>query len=262
MSNRATHRPGVRSRMPNPLARCVLPLSWILLIAGCAAQPATKTPPAATLATPAPSVHYLAPNAVDAAAIMPAPYATDSAIARGERELLKGLIADATPASLARAVSEDRMTPWLFAQVLGPGFSAEAKPKTAELLRKATEDSRRISDSVKDAFGRARPLAADPTIKTAIQTPASAAYPSGHATRAWLWCRLLCELAPADTHEAIRARARLIGVDRLVAGVHFPTDVAAGFALGNAVAEALLSDARFKADLDAARSEWREGGDR
>ena len=53
------------------------------------------------------------------------------------------------------------------------------------------------------------------------------------------------------------ARARLVMLDRMVAGVHFPTDVAAGFALGNAIADRMVESQAFKADYESAQAEWK-----
>jgi membrane-associated phospholipid phosphatase len=46
-------------------------------------------------------------------------------------------------------------------------------------------------------------------------------------------------------------------VDRVIAGVHYPTDVTAGMALGNAIADALLKNEKFRAELEMIRkAEW------
>jgi membrane-associated phospholipid phosphatase len=42
----------------------------------------------------------------------------------------------------------------------------------------------------------------------------------------------------------------------VIAGVHYPRDVAAGQRLGEALARRLLADPGFRAALEAARAEW------
>jgi hypothetical protein len=46
-----------------------------------------------------------------------------------------------------------------------------------------------------------------------------------------------------------------IGWDRVVAGVHFPSDVYAGQVLGRALAQALLNNETFREQLELAKKE-------
>jgi membrane-associated phospholipid phosphatase len=50
--------------------------------------------------------------------------------------------------------------------------------------------------------------------------------------------------------------ARLVAYDRVIAGVHFPTDVAAGLSLGQKIAEEIAASPQFQADLANAKKEW------
>jgi acid phosphatase (class A) len=84
----------------------------------------------------------------------------------------------------------------------------------------------------------------------------SFSYPSGHATRGTLLARILAELAP-ERREALLRVGHQIGYDRVVGGVHYPSDVLAGDRLGDAVADALLADPDFRRQLeDVRRAEW------
>ena len=47
------------------------------------------------------------------------------------------------------------------------------------------------------------------------------------------------------------------GWDRVVAGVHFPSDVYAGQVLGKALARAMLADKRFRERFESAKQEFR-----
>jgi acid phosphatase (class A) len=67
---------------------------------------------------------------------------------------------------------------------------------------------------------------------------------------------VLAELAP-DRRDALVRRGAQIGHDRVLAGVHYPSDVLAGLGLGEAIAQALLADAAFRASLeDVRKKEW------
>lgn len=65
---------------------------------------------------------------------------------------------------------------------------------------------------------------------------------------------MLAELFP-DNRDALLATAREFGYHRLVASVHYPSDVYAGRVLGLAIAQALLRDTRFRAELSAVKAE-------
>jgi acid phosphatase (class A) len=65
---------------------------------------------------------------------------------------------------------------------------------------------------------------------------------------------ILAELAP-DLKEAILARGLQIGDDRVIAGVHFPSDVDAGHALAHDIFAKLMASPAFQADLAKAKAE-------
>ncbi len=51
-----------------------------------------------------------------------------------------------------------------------------------------------------------------------------------------------------------------MGEDRVISGIHFPSDVEAGQILGKAIAEKLLNDPAFQTALNAARDECMKAG--
>ncbi|MBX3387942.1 MAG: phosphatase PAP2 family protein [Phycisphaeraceae bacterium] len=223
-----------------------------------AAQPApvshAPAPPPAKPQAPAIG-RYIAPGAIDLHALLPDPPAPNSPISNGEIELILATQADAFPASRQRAIDEDTMKVWLFADALGPSFNEADKPKTAALIKQIECDSKAISDRAKATWNRPRPYIQDPRIKLVTQGPSNNSYPSGHATRASAWTETLCLLVP-EKSDAIRSRGRLIGLDRIILGVHFPSDVAAGNALGKAIVEQMKQSPLFLHDLEEARQEW------
>lgn len=85
-------------------------------------------------------------------------------------------------------------------------------------------------------YNRARPSALDHKLPTAVDVPNSPSYPSEHAATAWAAATVLAHLIPADA-DAFRAMAGAAGRSRVLAGVQYPSDDAAGAELGRRVAQ-------------------------
>jgi acid phosphatase (class A) len=160
-----------------------------------------------------------------------------------------------TAAEVARAASEVALSLEDFAAALGPGFDPGRHPRTEALLARAAAAARPCVGAAKRTAARPRPFEADGRVAPAVERERSASYPSGHATRGALFAAVLAELDPAR-RSALERRGAEIGEDRVIAGVHYPSDVAAGQRLGEALARRLLADPGFRAALEAARAEW------
>jgi membrane-associated phospholipid phosphatase len=102
----------------------------------------------------------------------------------------------------------------------------------------------------KHAFACYRPVDFSPQVQPIITTPGHGTYPMGHAAQAFATIVALSGLlgilpapAPAPPHPAytqLRLQARRFSVNRIVAGVHFPIDAAAGQVLGTSLGEFFL----------------------
>jgi undecaprenyl-diphosphatase len=85
-------------------------------------------------------------------------------------------------------------------------------------------------------LGRARPFASDPShVRLLIPHAADAGFPSDHATAAFAIATALL-LRDRRYGLPVVMLAALLAVGRVAAGVHFPSDVLAGGALGALVA--------------------------
>lgn len=84
---------------------------------------------------------------------------------------------------------------------------------------------------IKLAVRRQRPN--HPDIRVNVGTPSALSFPSAHATSSTAAAMLLCR---ATRSPLPLAAVPLMALSRLVLGVHYPTDVLAGMAVGAAVA--------------------------
>lgn len=198
--------------------------------------------------------HYLPPDSVNLSSLLSGPPAPGSPENQPDMRAVLALQQSRTPAQIARARSEEDLTPAAFADVFGPWFNPQTLPLTFGLLNNASDDAHSIAASAKHLWIRPRPPLQDPAIHPIVPVPATYSYPSFHATRGALWAAILAQLAPA-LKDRIIARGDEIGKDRIIAGVHFPTDVAAGQKLGRRLAELFLKNPTFQHDLARAKAE-------
>ena len=107
------------------------------------------------------------------------------------------------------------------------------------LLASTLASNAAVTAVAKHHFDRLRPFQVDPTIHPPIAPPGGASYPSGHASSAFAAARVISVLRPELADEAY-GLARQVAASRVYAGVHFPSDVVAGAALGTAIGELAL----------------------
>jgi len=226
-------------------------------LAGCAGQAVTPTAPAPT--TAAAPARYLAPGDPDLVRFLPPPPAAGSP--EQARDLAAVLEAQAarTPAQVETARLDQDVSVGRFADVLGPGFTAERLPRTFALAGKACRESSMVIAAAKRHWNRPRPYRVSPQVQVVITNATDGSYPSGHAACGYLWSILMADLLPAQ-RDALFARGIAYGQSRTVGGVHYPTDVAAGRTGAAVIAAALFASPAFRADLEAARAELGAAG--
>jgi acid phosphatase (class A) len=220
-----------------------------LLLQGCASVPER----AYDAASP-----YFDAKTLDLSRILPPPPADDSAITRSEIELMLKIQQERTPEEKTRAQADASYSVFRFADALGNPevFNAKSLPKTNSLFRKVTYEEGAVVQAGKRGFSRPRPFLLEPRIEPVVKKPTNASYPSGHA----MWSRvvglLLADMLP-EYSARIMARADDYAFHRVVAGVHYPSDVDAGKHAGTALAAFLLASPPLQPDYLAAKQELR-----
>jgi acid phosphatase (class A) len=200
---------------------------------------------------------YVTAKMLDLTPLLPPPPAAGSPADAADLQAVLDAQAHASDARRALALADtDETITAMFGSVLGADFVADKLPKTSLLFARigASEDA--VVDAAKPVFGRPRPWIAHPEVKANAKPSKSPSYPSGHTTRVAASAIVLSEILPERKRD-IWARADEYAQSRVVGGMHYPTDLAAGWSSGTALAVMLFQQPDFKTDFAAARAELR-----
>lgn len=197
---------------------------------------------------------YLHESDFDVTEMIPASPAMNSLTAKTDLETVYMLQQRRGPEqiALARYFVQDNV--FQYDEVIGTWFTAANLPLTAEFFAQIEADRYAISSQGKRAWNRPRPPLVDSRIQPCVSLPKSGAYPSGHSTQAFVWAGLLAEIFP-DKREALRERAQLVAWSRVIGGVHYPTDIMAGRALGDQLVAAFLKVPELREVLQTVKGE-------
>ena len=128
-------------------------------------------------------------------------------------------------------------------QVLRTNTAVPRGSRVLAIVHTAVYDATVATWDSKYAYNRPRPSTVDPALTTIGAPPASPSYPAEHAAVAGAAAAVLAYLYPNDA-ATFTAQAEAAAQAQLLAGTAFPSDVAAGLALGRAVAELAIARAR------------------
>jgi acid phosphatase (class A) len=190
--------------------------------------------------------------------LLPPPPGADSAQQKAELAEILQIQGTRTPAEVEEARRDVQTSVFRFADALGnpPAFAPGKLPRTEALFQDVGRNEAAILNPAKDAFARPRPFQVDPKIDPVLTRPPSWSYPSGHATWAAAVAVVLADMVP-ERRGAILARARDYAHNRVVGGVHYPSDVDQGFVSGTVLAAMLFDCPTFAAEEAAAKAELR-----
>jgi len=160
----------------------------------------------------------------------------------------------------AAAFSYDQLLP-RFNEAAGTRLDLHSRPILAHMLRRVLDDMGSYVKAAKDAKERARPYVEDPAIlpcETDYLRPSDMrSYPSGHSANGYVAALLLADVMP-ERASLLLARGIRYGDNRVVCGVHHPTDVEEGRRLAKAYYARVSQDPQFEADRACAIEEHRD----
>lgn len=134
-------------------------------------------------------------------------------------------------------------------------LNQEEFERAKDLGGKVLKFSERVSIHFKSKFKRQRPYNVDSSIKPCIDKPqGSKSYPSSHATEAATGACVLAEIYP-DRAGALIEYGNDLGLLRVIAGVHHPSDVEAAWDLAKAICTRLMQESDFKREVERLRKQ-------
>ncbi|GAB2913633.1 bifunctional phosphatase PAP2/diacylglycerol kinase family protein [Rhodococcus aerolatus] len=133
-------------------------------------------------------------------------------------------------------LSADHSKVWTGVAVLLASRSGPTRRGAVRGLAAVVVSSALANGVAKNLFPRRRPAAADvPARRLLSRPPTSSSFPSGHAASAAAFTTAVALESPAAA-AAVAPLAVLVAYSRVHTGVHWPSDVAVGAALGTGVA--------------------------
>jgi acid phosphatase (class A) len=216
-----------------------------------------QTKPAKSGAAPK-SAYYIDPQMLTLGLLVPPPPAVGSQANAAELVELHRIEQARTPDQVAAAKADEAEEDmFVYKTVLGPNFTVDTLPVTAELGVHVKNEQSVAGGMLKQLFARPRPYQTDKTLHPVCAlTDVPNSYPSGHALTGYLEAFTLAEIVPEKRNE-ILARADDYAHNRLVCGVHYPSDIEESRRVAYLVFGYMLATPRFQRDLAAAKAEAR-----
>jgi membrane-associated phospholipid phosphatase len=148
------------------------------------------------------------------------------------------------------------------AEHLKAGIPWQLAARDLALMHIAIYDAMVAAWDSKYAYKRPRPGAASGSLATAIPNPPSPSYPAEHAVAAGAASEVLAYVFPARA-DHFRELAEEAARSRLIAGVNYQSDIAAGMALGREVAALVIArgktdgtDAKWTGSVPTGPGKW------
>ena len=266
------------SRTSTTAGRVGAALAALLLLAGPASSAGGQTPgwPAnGSPGSPFPAdvnVHpmaqaYLPEGVIDPVALLGPPPAAESQAHRADRQTFLTTRRLRGTARWRQATEDDDLGAGAFRRfscAAGAMILPRTMPATFRMMIRIDADVRRVSLPIKRHYSRLRPLMGNrlaACVPRADWMRTNSSYPSAHSMQGWAWALVLAELNPSRA-DALLQNGFAFGESRIICGVHYASDVAAGRLLGAALVSRLHAEPAFQADLAEAREEWSRGADR
>jgi acid phosphatase (class A) len=170
-----------------------------------------------------------------------------------EFELLVALAENDRQLFMPHIVAQDTCFPEYFVRLLN--ITERTHPNTFLVLKIAARVGETAMVCLKKEYNRPRPSEILPFLFPPIQFH-HPSYPSGHSLVAHLMAHCAGAVRP-DMRDLLVRLADQIGRNREIAGLHFPSDTAAGIDFAEQLFELVQGVPKVNGVLDDARAEWK-----
>lgn len=192
--------------------------------------------------------YYLNPQQLDLTIFLPPPPDLGSAQQASDEKQVAKTVANRSETQLLDAEEQSQRDVFFFAPSVGAGFTAQRLPLTTAFFHRVGSDVEKIVGLAKDYWQRPRP---------SVVRQKRGSYPSGHAAFAASAAIILSQMLPAK-RDAIFNQARHFAAYRIILGVHYPTDIAAGWTAGTLATYAMMRNPTYQHDFAAAKAELQQ----
>ena len=180
---------------------------------------------------------------LEALTLLPAPPQPGTANQAANVQLLNIVTSTATPQMVAAAQWDANPSVFDFSQVLGPNFSAEKLPVTNAFFAKVTTNTENTNIDLCALYKSQGPTTPD-------------SYPSAHTLLGFVDGVILADMVPEKKDQLLTYGVQY-GLNRLVLGQHWPTDVTAAQMESALLLPALYVSPQFQSDFAQAKAEVR-----
>ena len=173
------------------------------------------------------------------------------------------------PEAMGEILNQHQNQQLCFMQLLM--MTASSHPATFFAMKLAARVGEVVMIRLKRQFNRPRPSQYYPALYPPVPVPGHAAYPAGHSIIAHLTARVLIEITTPTTgtspyEQSLIKLADQIGLNRVIAGFHFRSDITEGAAAGVLTHQFLTGiparnvtapDFDYASVVSAAKTEWK-----
>ena len=130
-----------------------------------------------------------------------------------------------------------------------PLFPAPLPPEVKKFFKHLDYDAGEAINNMKNRYARLRPFNGYAEVQPCIYKSKGYSYPSGHASYSRIFADVLSDILPERKMEFLK-KADEIAADRVVGGVHYPTDIAAAKIFGDEFHSELLKSPVYLKDIE------------
>jgi acid phosphatase (class A) len=183
---------------------------------------------------------------------LPPPPKKNSPEQKRDESILQKHQATRSPADCERAKTEIFVSlKNFFGKPNGP-LDDKVSEKLAPFFEQLRNDGDYFVQLLKKDFPRERPFLYIAMIEPCVGKEVTGAYPSGHAVLAKLYELVLADFFPKEK-AALTKRGKQIGDDRVLSGMHHPSDVESGRRIGELIYEELKKSKKYLSDFEENR---------